>query len=70
VWQIAEARNALATALAEPDAKRYRWLKSRAEDYDGHVCFGEVRYPAPIPDCTPFDAIDAAIDAAMQEDKP
>jgi hypothetical protein len=65
-------------ALAEPeqkpdalrrDAERYRWLKSRAEDYDGHVCFGEVRYPAPIPDCTPFDAIDAAVDAAMQEDK-
>ena len=51
------------------DAERYRWLKSRAEDYDGHVCFGEVRYPAPIPDRTPFDAIDAAIDAAMQEDK-
>jgi hypothetical protein len=69
---------ALDAALAEPeqkpdalrrDAERYRWLKSRAEDYDGHVCFGEVRYPAPIPDCTPFDAIDAAIDAAMQEDK-
>jgi hypothetical protein len=68
---------ALDAALAEPeqkpdalrrDAERYRWLKSRAEDYDGHVCFGEVRYPAPIPDRTPFDAIDAAIDAAMQED--
>jgi len=72
------ARTALVAALAEPeqkpdalrrDAERYRWLKSRAEDYDGHVCFGEVRYPAPIPDCTPFDAIDAAVDAAMQEDK-
>lgn len=62
----------LDAALAEPeqnvlrrDAERYRWLKSRAQDYDGHVCFGDVRYPAPIPDRTPFDAIDAAIDAAM-----
>jgi len=72
------ALTALDAALAEPeqkpdalrrDAERYRWLKSRGENYDGHVCFGEVRYPAPIPDRTPFDAIDAAIDAAMQEDK-
>ena len=69
---------ALEAAIAEPepepdalrrDAERYRWLKSRVEDYDGHACFGDVRYPAPIPDRTPFDAIDAAIDAAMQEDK-
>jgi hypothetical protein len=44
---------------------RYKWLKSRAEDYDGHVCFGDVKYPAPIPDRSPFDAIDSAIDAAM-----
>ena len=51
------------------DAARYRWLKGRAQDHGGYVCFGDVRYPAPIPDCTPFDAIDAAIDAAMQEDK-
>jgi hypothetical protein len=74
-----EAVITITAALAEPDAKpdalrrdaeRYRWLKKCAQDYDGHVCFGEVRYPAPIPDCTPFDAIDAAIDAAMQEVKP
>jgi hypothetical protein len=51
------------------DAQRYRWLKAKVEDYDGHACFPQVPYPAPIPDRSPFDAVDAAIDAAMQEDK-
>jgi len=78
------AMQALRAALAAPeppakpepetdalrrDAERYRWLKFCAQDYDGHVCFGDVRYPAPIPDSSPFDAIDAAIDAAMKGDK-
>ena len=47
------------------DAERYRWLKAKVEDYDGHACFPQVPYPAPIPDCSPFDAVDAAIDASM-----
>ena len=49
------------------EAERYRWLKVRVEDYDGHACFPQVPYPAPIPDRSPFDAVDAAIDAAMGE---
>ena len=49
------------------DAKRYEWLKAKVEDYDGHACFPDVPYPAPIPDQSPFDAVDAAIDAAMED---
>ena len=49
------------------EAERYRWLKVRVEDYDGQACFPQVPYPAPIPDRSPFDAVDAAIDAAMGE---
>ena len=52
------------------DAECYKRLKSRAEIYDGHVCFGDIRLPAPVPDRSPFDAIDEAVlAAAMQEDK-
>lgn len=47
------------------DARRYRWLRDNAEDYDGCACFPEAVYPAPIPDVTPFNKIDAAIDAAI-----
>jgi hypothetical protein len=43
------------------DADCYKRLKSRAEIYDGHVCFGDVRLPAPIPDRSPFDEIDEAV---------
>jgi hypothetical protein len=43
------------------DAECYKRLKSRAEIYDGHVCFGDIRLPVPIPDRSPFDAIDEAV---------
>ena len=49
------------------DAERYRLLKSRIENYDGHACFPEIPYPAPIPDCSPFDAIDAAVDGFFKQ---
>ena len=46
-------------------ASLYAYLKSRVEHYDGHLCFPEIPCPAPIPDRSPFDAVDAAINAAM-----
>lgn len=49
------------------DAERYRLLKSRVENYDGYACFPEIPYPAPIPDCSPFDAIDAAVDEFFKQ---
>lgn len=50
------------------DAERYRLLKSRVENYDGHACFPEIP-------CSPFDAIDAAVDgffkqAALRRESP
>lgn len=53
-------------ALAE-DAERYRWLRTQVEDYDGFGCLPDIPYPAPIPDVSPFDKFDSAIDAAMRE---
>ena len=49
------------------DAERYQLLKSRVEEYDGHACFPDIPLPCPIPDDSPFDRIDAAIDAAREK---
>lgn len=67
--ELFEERNDARAKLqaAERDAARYRWLRDQAEDYDGHACFPEVQYPAPIPDTSPFNALDAAIDAALAQ---
>lgn len=46
---------------AVADAERYRWLKSRAEDYDGHYCFPDVPHLGNV------SLIDAAVNAAMGE---
>ena len=51
------------------EAECYKRLKSRAEIYDGHVCFGDIRLPAPVPGRSPFDAIDEAVLAAAMGDK-
>ena len=65
---IAALRDALdAQGNDAADAARYRWLRGRVEDYDGCATFPDVPYRAPIPDRSPFNAVDSAIDAAMQE---
>lgn len=46
---------------AVADAERYRWLKSRAEEYDGHYCFPDVPHLGNV------SLIDAAVNAAMGE---
>jgi hypothetical protein len=56
IEELREANEALRRA-----AECYKRLKARAEIYDGHVCWGDVRLPAPIPDRSPFDAIDDAV---------
>lgn len=60
-------RDRLAAELAEcrRDAERYRWLRGRCEDYDGHATFPDVAYPAPTPDAPGFSRVDDAIDAAI-----
>ena len=58
-----EAENARLRANAE----RYEYLRSHAEDYDGHVCFPDVRYRNGLHDGFEARTVDAAIDAAKEE---
>jgi hypothetical protein len=54
----------------EMDSKRLVWLIARAEDYDGHVCFPEIRYRNGLQDGAIASTARAAIDAAMAESQP
>ena len=63
----AQAKEIADQAALKADAERYRWLRSRVENYDGHACFPDIPYPAPVPDTSPFNAIDEAIDAARSK---
>ena len=51
-------------------AELYRLLKSRAEIYDGHICFPDIKLSATASNCSPFDTIDCAIYAALQQKAP
>ena len=49
------------------DAARWKYLKERVEYYDGFACFPDVWAARPHLDSTPYDMLDAAVDAAMRE---
>lgn len=49
------------------DAERWKYLKERVEYYDGFACFPDVWVARPHLDSTPYDMLDAAVDAAMAE---
>lgn len=63
-----ESLMALARQICK-DAERYRWLRDTAGDDWGTLYFRHLTIPLDTSTAARSNAIDAAIDAAMQEGK-